>query len=132
MYASLRGHHVPIARVFRDAAAACGATLVACWFGLLMLEVIRSGDWLPNIRSYNQALVLTIVFASYAIGWKHELIGAALALAGTAAFFAVGFVGVRVFPPVPAVWLAAPGILYLLAWMCGDRRDGINVHSPRI
>ncbi len=129
MYASLHGDHVPIARLFRNAAAATGATLVASWFGLLVVEAMRSWDWIPNIHSYSQALVLAGIFAAYAIGWQHELIGALLVFAGTAVFFAVGYAGVQVLPPLPAAWFAAPGVLYLLAWTCGDGR---HVHSSRM
>jgi hypothetical protein len=131
MYASLLGHQIPIARFFRDAAAACGAALVASWLGLVVVEAIRSDEWIPNIHSYKQAVVLAVVFVSYAIGWQHQLIGAALALAGTAVFFAVSYVDTSILPPLAAIWLAAPGALYLLAWFCGDRRHGIDAWSPR-
>jgi hypothetical protein len=131
MYLSLRGHHIPFAHLFRDLAAICGAALAAGWLGLLVLEAIRSSQWIPNIQSYGQALVLAIVFASYAIGWRHALVGAALALAGTAVFFAAGYATTGAVPPLPAVWLALPGVLYLLAWVYGDRRHGTNLHIRR-
>ncbi len=126
-----RGYHVPIAHVLRDAAAASGATLIACWMVLLVQEAIRSGNWIPNLQSYNQALVLAVVFASYAIGWRQELVGAILALAGTAIFFAVGYAGANLLPPLPAIWLAAPGVLYLLAWVCKDRPHRIVKHFSK-
>lgn len=129
MYASFfHGDHVPIAHMFRNAAAATGAALVASWCGLLVLEVMRSLDWIPNIHSYTQALVLAGIFAAYAIGWRHALIGAILVFVGTAVFFAVGYAGVGILPPLPAAWFAAPGVLYLLAWTCGDGR---YAHSSR-
>lgn len=123
MYASPRRYHVPIAHMFRDVAAASGAALVAMWFVMLALETVTTGELIPNIRSYAQALVLAGVFAGYAIGWRHELIGAALAIAGTGLFFAVGYSEVGAMPPLPAAWFAIPGVLYLLAWMFNDRRQ---------
>jgi hypothetical protein len=123
MYASPRGYHVPIAHVFRDVAAASGAALVAMWLVMLALETFKSDETIPNVHSYVQALVLVGVFAGYAIGWRHELTGAALVIAGTALFFAVGYAEVGVAPPLPAAWFAIPGVLYLLAWMFGDRRQ---------
>ena len=126
MYASFHREHFPVAHLFRNAAAASGAALMFSWFALLVIEMIRSGDWVPNIHSLNQALALAVIFASYAIGWRHELVGAALAIAGTALFFAIGMAGTGVWPQLPVAWFAAPGVLYLLAWICGDRRQ---VHS---
>lgn len=131
MYLSLRGHHITYAQLIRDLAAACGAALAVGWLGLLVLEAIRSSLWIPNIHSYSQALVLAVVFASYAIGWRHALIGAALALVGTAVFFAVGYASTGVLPPLSAVWLAAPGLMYLLAWIYDKRRHGTKVHMRR-
>jgi hypothetical protein len=117
MYTSLRGHQVPIAQVLRSAAAACGAILVLCWVGMFVFEGIRLQRWIPNFHSHNQALVLVLVFASYAIGWRHELIGGLVAIVGTVAFFQIGYVGANAFPPLPVAWLASPGVLCLLAWI---------------
>jgi hypothetical protein len=116
MYASSHRHSHSNAEVFREFAAACGATLFVCWIGLLIVEAVRSGDVVPNIHSFPQALVLAIVFASYAIGWRRELVGGVLAIVGTAAFFVVSYLGVQAMPPLPAAWFAMPGVLYLLAW----------------
>ena len=124
MYSTLRRHHVSVAQLFRDAAAACGGSLVVCWLGLLGLEVNRTGAWIPNVQSLNQALVLAVVFASYAIGWRHELLGAVVAILGTVLFFTVGYASVGISPPLPAAWLATPGVLYLLAWIFGGREHG--------
>ena len=131
MYASLRGQHMSAAQVLHALAAACGAALAASWLGLLVLEALRSDYWIPNLYSYDQALVLAVVFASYAIGWRHALIGAALALAGTAVYFSITYASSGAMPQLPAVWFAAPGILYLLAWVFGDRRHESNSHTAR-
>jgi len=117
----LRGQHLPTGRVLRYAAAACGASLVAGWLVFLVLEAIRNRELIPYIHSHNQAIALAVVFSSYVIGWRHELIGALLAVVGTLAFFAVGRASVEVLPPLAAAWFAAPGVLYLAAWLANDR-----------
>jgi hypothetical protein len=119
-------HHVPVSELFRDAAAAVGAVIAANWLVLLVLEAIKQGEWIPNIWSFNQAIVLAIVFAAYAIGWRHPFVGAALALGGTAAFFSIGYASVQAMPPLPAAWFAAPGVLYLAAWFTGRRQLAKN------
>lgn len=116
MYASSHHHSHSNSEIFRESAAACGATLFVCWLGLLIAEVVRSGDVVPNIHSFPQALVLALVFASYAIGWGHKLLGGLLAIVGTVVFFVVGYLSMQVAPPLPAAWFAVPGVLYLLAW----------------
>jgi hypothetical protein len=112
---------VPICDWFRYAAALSGLALVANWFVLLVLEAVTTQRWIPNVHSLDQGIVLAVVFASYLIGWRHELIGATLALGGVLVFFAVGFASVGTTPPFAAAWFAAPGVLYLLAWI--TRRD---------
>ncbi len=119
----IRGHHVPVGQALRNAAAACGATVVAYWVLLVVLEAFRTAEWIPNIHSHDQALALVVVFASYAIGWRHELIGALLALVGTALFFAIGHAEAGISPPLAAAGLAVPGLLYLGAWLATDRRN---------
>jgi hypothetical protein len=126
MATSLGRHHVTVSDFFRNAAAAVGAVIAADWLVLLILEAVRRTEWIPNIWSVNQAAILAVVFASYVIGWRHPLIGAALSLGGTAIFFLVGYASVKVMPPLPAAWFAAPGLLYLTAWL-SDRR-----HQSRI
>ena len=121
MYASSYRHHMPIYDSFRYAAALSGIALVANWIALVVLEAAAMREWIPNVQSLHQGVVLMVVFASYAIGLRHELIGAALALGGVLVFFAVGFASVGTMPPLAAIWLAAPGMLYALAWL--TRRD---------
>jgi hypothetical protein len=116
MYASSRHHSHSNTEVFREFAAASGATLFICWLGGLIVEAIRFDAVVPNIHSFPQALVLAVVFTSYAIGWRHKLAGGVLAIMGTAAFFLVSYLSVQVMPPLPAAWFAVPGVLYLLAW----------------
>jgi hypothetical protein len=123
MINALERYELTPAKVFRDCAAVCGAIIVAAWFSLATLEAFRNDEWIPNIYSYPQAIVLAAVFAGYFVGWRHPLVGAALAIVGTAAFFVVGYLCVEMVPPLPAVWLAIPGVLYLFAWAVGRRKD---------
>lgn len=122
----LRKNHVPVSEYSRIAAAAVGAVIAANWLVLLVLEAFRQTEWIPNIWSLNQAMVLAVVFASYLIGWRHPLIGAALALGGTALFFVVGYTSTKTIPPLPAAMFAVPGVLYLTAWLA-DRRRHYNI-----
>jgi len=67
---------------------------------------------------YYQGAALATVFAGYAIGWRSELLGGSLAIAGTAAFFAVYVLTFGTSPPpgIAALSFAVPGLLYLEAW----------------
>lgn len=121
MYASSYRHQLPIYDWFRYAAALSGIALVANWIALVVLEAAAMREWIPNVHSLHQGVVLMVVFAAYAIGWRHELIGAVLALGGVFVFFAVSFASVGTLPPLGAVWFATPGVLYALAWF--TRRD---------
>jgi len=123
MYASIRPGHLDAAHLFRHLAAASAAILFLGWSIMFAFEIVSWGEWIPNIHSYDQAIVLAVLFVSYAIGWRHELAGGTLTLIATAAFFAVGYHGVKAFPPLAIIWFAVPGVLYLLAWLCGDRRS---------
>lgn len=126
MYASSHRHSHSSTEVFREFAAASGATLFICWLGGLIVEAIRFGEVVPNVHSFPQALVLALVFASYAIGWRHKLVGGVLAIVGTAAFFVVTYLGVQVMPPLPAAWFAVPGVLYLLAWAFEEKHAKVQ------
>jgi peptidoglycan/LPS O-acetylase OafA/YrhL len=136
MYASIHKHDLTYADFFRDCAAAGAAIIAASWLGLVVSEAIRSHQWIPNISAFPQAIGLAFIFAAYAIGWRRELIGAVLAIFGTVAFFAVGYLSMGVIPPLPALWLAVPGILYLLAWYFGRHDHGnprfSGTHPPTI
>ena len=121
MDVTLHGQHVSRPTLYRVAAAACGAALVLLWMVFVAGEAIEFDQWVPNIYGYNQAIVLAALFASYAIGWRHELVGGILAIVGTVAFFVVGYCGT--LPGLSAVWFAAPGVLYLLAWSSRRRED---------
>jgi hypothetical protein len=109
------------ADLFRGVGALCAAIIVIGWIALATIEAFARDDWIPYSCSYRQALVLAVIFAAYLIGWHHELLGAALAILGTVAFFVVGHVDVEKIPPLPAAWLAMPGLLYLFAWLFGRR-----------
>ena len=59
---------------------------------------------------------LAVVFGGYALGWRHELAGGALAIVGTIAFFVINALTVHVLPGAAALWFAVPGLLYIQAW----------------
>ncbi len=134
MYASIHKHDLTYSEFFRDCAAAGAAIIAVSWLGLLVSEAIRAREWIPNMGAFQQAIVLGIVFSAYAIGWRRELIGAVAAILGTVAFFAITYLNVGVIPPLPAAWLAVPGVLYLFAWYFGrhnhDDRRFPGDHPP--
>jgi uncharacterized membrane protein len=126
MYASPHRHIHSHSEFFRDAAAACGGTLVACWIALVTAEAVRSGHFVPNVHSFPQAIVLAVMFASYLLAWRHALVGAAVAIVGTIVFFVVGFNSTGIVPPLPAAMLAVPGVLSLMAWKFQDKHSGAH------
>jgi hypothetical protein len=123
MIHALQRYELTPAKMFRDCAAICAAIIVGAWFSLVTMEAFRTGEWIPNLYSYPQAFVLAVVFAGYVIGWRYPLLGAAMAILGTAVFFVEGYVNVDMVPPLPAAWLAIPGVLYLLARAVDKRHD---------
>ena len=76
-----------------------------------------------EVNTYGQPAALAVVFAGYVIGWWKELAGGALAIVGTFAFFALLAAKSKTPPEPAAVWFAAPGILYLLAFQYNERRN---------
>jgi hypothetical protein len=120
MYASYQRRHVSIPYVLRWSGRVSGALLFASWVGFVIAELFRDGITLGGM-SVHQACALAVVFAGYGIGWQSELAGGLLTLLGTAAFFAVHVLTLAMLPSPAAGWLAAPGALYLLAWMLGYR-----------
>jgi hypothetical protein len=101
---------------FRAGARATAAVLASIWLVMVLAEAIRARFEIPSRESLYQAVVIAIVFAGYAIGFRKELVGGLIAILGTLAFFAVNRFFVGGFPSVEAALFAAPGILYVLAW----------------
>jgi hypothetical protein len=122
MYASIQRRHLDVAHSFRTLAAASAAVLFVGWTIMLAYEIVKWGSWLPKSHSYDQAIVLAVLFASYAIGWRHELAGAALTLIAMIAFYAIGYHSTETFPSRAAMLLSTPGVFYLMAWVCNGRR----------
>ena len=130
MYASVHKDHTELARVLRTTAAVCGAAVVVYWLALVAHEMIRLGTLFPNEGSNPQIIAVAAIFASYVIGWKHELLGAALAMAGVAALLFLQFVAVRVVATPLVICLAAPTVLYVAAWWLAHRA-GVSLHPPK-
>jgi hypothetical protein len=115
MYVSVysHDHHVSIAWLFRNCGRLGGVIVIACWAALAISEVFRAG--MPAPDAYLQGGAIAIVFAGCLIGWRREMLGGALVILGTLAFYlthAMTFAD----PPLPAAaLLAAPGVFFLLA-----------------
>jgi hypothetical protein len=127
MFTYAQKHHLHLPELLRWSARAFAVSLVIAWLVLVILESMRSGPF-NSAQLLYQAAALAVVFVGYAVGWRSELAGGMIAILGTVAFFAAGAFSVGVLPPAGAVWFAAPGILYLLAWLFDDRH-GV-VRSP--
>lgn len=114
MYASVHDHHhVSYAWFFRQSARVGGVFVIACWTALAIAELFRAGPPAPD--AYLQGGAIAIVFAGYLIGWRREMLGGALAVLGTLAFY-VTHAMTFADPPLPAAaLLAAPGLFFLLA-----------------
>lgn len=124
MYASFHKRDMTYADLFRDAAAASAAVLGVIWMGMVVNEMVVKKEWLPNAHSALQLLVLAVIFGAYVVGWRHGVLGAALAVLGTFALFAVAYWSVGMLPPLAAAWFAVPGVLYMLAWLADRPRHG--------
>lgn len=124
MYSFVHHHDITWSEFFRDCAAAAATIFAGSWLGLLASEVFRTRELVPNVGAFPQAVALAVLLVGCVAGWRHYLIGAALVIAGTAAFFALSYWNVGLMPPLSAMWLAVPGVLYLLAWLAGRRRFG--------
>ena len=117
MFASSRHHDHPLSwtQVCRWGARTIAIVLVVSWTAYFVAEVFRPDFSIPATLRM-QGAALAVVFAAYAIGWRWELAGGALAVLGTLAFFAVNAFVVGRVPALGALWFAAPGLLYLEAW----------------
>jgi len=124
MYATIQ-RHTAWSDYLRAAGRVCGALLFVAWIAYVFAEYLRPSFEVPAFTIF-QALALAVVFAGYAIGWRHEVVGGITAIVGTFAYMALVF-GESFVPPSPAMmWFAVPGVLYLAAWYTDHRR----VHSP--
>jgi hypothetical protein len=111
----------PIAHWFRGMGRASAIVLFVTWLGLLVAELTRDVSRNPAADAFFQAAVLAVVFAGYAIGWRHEFFGGLIAILGTVAFFVVDAFTLPMVGGLGAAALfAVPGVFYLLAW-CFDR-----------
>lgn len=126
MYVS--SHHPPLpwSYIFRWAGRICGVGLFVSWVALVALDATRPGfPFPPPAGMYLQAAALAVIFAGYAVGWKHELAGGALVLLGVLGYIAVCLVDLTVVPSVALAWFAVPGLLYLMARRHQRREAGL-------
>jgi hypothetical protein len=120
---------MPSSYLFRWTARASAVVMIGIWLGLILAEAMQGKIVEPGVAAFYQAAALAVVFAGYAIGWRHELAGGLLAVVGTVAFFAVHVLSLQFWPDLSAVWFAAPGVLYLLACY-SDAERGERLGRP--
>ena len=122
MYASVQKHDVPPSALFRYCGRAGALIIVVSWLALVIVEFIRSG--LPVMANYYQGAMLGIVFVGYAVGWRKELLGGALAILGTIGFVVLNAVMFASFPVSGAEGFAVPGVFYVIAHYLDSRHVG--------
>jgi hypothetical protein len=109
---------IPIAQWYRGFGRVSAVVLFVIWLGLFVAEIARNKFGTPPIDVYFQAAALAFVFGGYVVGWRHELVGGLMVIAGTIAFFIVDKVTMANFTGLgEAALFAVPGVLYVLAWM---------------
>jgi hypothetical protein len=107
--------------VCRRGARVMAFVLMSGWLVAAVAELFHPDFYVPRLLLL-QGAALAVVFASYVIGWRWELAGGLLALAGTAALFVVIKVSLGVPPQLGMALFAMPGLLYLEAWQ-RDRHE---------
>ena len=126
-YSHHQTHPIPSLTLLRWCARIGAIVLAVGWLGCALAELFRPGFYVPRPLAY-QGAALAVVFAGYAIGWRWELAGGLLVVAGSAAFFVIEVLAVGAWPQPAIVWFAAPGVLYLEAWR--RERRGIQRTAP--
>jgi hypothetical protein len=121
MYASVQNRPLSYSYFFRSCGRLGGLIVMGAWLALAANELLRYGP--PSPEAYPHAGALAIVFAGYVIGWRKEVLGGVLAVAGTIAFYVSHFAVFGTLPLPAAAWLAAPGIFYLLARYLDEHRS---------
>jgi hypothetical protein len=119
MYASIPQNRVSNYEFFRWFARATGALLFVMWV-LLVVDDLNGEANVTN-QGIVQAAALATVFVGYAIGWRKELAGGAIAIFGTVLYFAVCVAGFGRLPGLATAFFALPGVLYMLAWFTSRR-----------
>lgn len=124
MNAVLGNRPTPNSQLLRWLAEVMGVVLVAGWVAFVVVESIRTSFEPVGAVAWYQAAALLVVFAGYAVMWRHVLSGSLMVLAGIAAFFAVSLVTMGTAPGLQTLWFAVPGVLALLAQYL-RRQEGI-------
>ena len=118
MFAFKQIRFAPHVEPFRWIARASSVVLFALWLSYFLLEIPHTPLRDHSSGTFAQAAALTLVFAGYIIGWRWELAGGLMALAGTLVFFYAVNAAILAVPGPGILLFALPGILFLLAWQC--------------
>ena len=121
MYASVQKRVLPASEFFRFCGRAGGIVVMALWSMMVIADFFYIGA--PAVNGWFQAALLAVVFMGYAIGWRNEPLGGALAVVGTFGFVVLNLAQVGMYPDAGAKWFAAPGICYLIAYYLDKPRD---------
>jgi hypothetical protein len=120
MYASFEKHEIPISAVFRFCGRTGALLIAVSWLAFVVIEYLRTGP--PVVESYYQGAMLAIVFAGYAVGWRQEALGGALAIIGTLGFVLLNTLLLEFEPNAASAGFAVPGLFYLGAHYLNRRQ----------
>ena len=123
MYAAIQKHDASSSALFRYCGRAGALIIAGSWLALVIIEYFRNGP--PVIENYYQGAMLAMVFVGYAVGWRHETLGGALAILGTIGFVVLNAVMFAYLPISGSVGFAAPGVFYLISHYL-DRRHVVE------
>jgi hypothetical protein len=95
-----------------------GRTLTVLLFGTWTAFAV--GEGLPKaphlwLGVIGQIVALAIMFAGYALAWRHERAGGLVSLAALGAFYAINLADVGVLPGPTFLLFAVPSVLFLAA-----------------
>ncbi|TWU28130.1 hypothetical protein [Bythopirellula polymerisocia] len=122
MNTKLQNQQVSTTQLLRWGAEVSGVILFVGWLGFVCGELVKTNE-MPAKEAFYGAAALVLIFAGYALLWRHALTGSVLVFLGTVGFFAIGWITTGILPGLDALWFAIPGVLALLAWNF-DRRGG--------
>ena len=125
MNTKLLKHDESISQLLRWGAVTSGAMLFIGWVGFVCGELVKTNT-IPTREAFYGAAALVLIFAGYALLWRHALAGSVLIFLGTAGFFAIGWFTSGVLPGLDALWFAIPGVLALLAWSIHRQRGSTS------
>ena len=81
-----------------------------------------------TLRETLMMIAFVVTTVSLLLGWKWELVGGSLTLAGMVAFYLIDFAFSGSFPQGPFfLMIAFPGVLFIIAGLLSNKQDIIEL-----